>query len=292
MKQVRSTDSYQEKFSQLDRNMRWEIADLLRQQNLAVVNQQSAPAGPVPSTFYTRHGKRMLDVAVSAAALVVTLPLNSAIGIVTAATLGRPIFFTQERLGRDAQPFTLVKFRNMKVGFDKNGHPLPGHLRTTRLGKILRKTSLDELLNFWSVLKGDMSIIGPRPLVPEYGPRYSDRHQARHAVRPGLECPPLTPYTGGYSHHDQFENDVWYVENVSWRTDVRLFVQLIRSALDRRQSETRAQSTRGAFLGYRPDGTTVDSHSVPEWALHEVLRRHGLLIDDVKTQDRSALVGE
>lgn len=278
--QVSSEASYAEKFTLLDRNMRWEIADLLRERHLAAVNESESAEVELPDTFYVRHGKRILDITISASALLATLPINAAVGVITATTLGRPLLFKQQRIGLNGELFTLVKFRNMREGHDKNGHPLPGHLRVTKLGKIMRKTSLDELLNFWSVLKGDMSIIGPRPLVPEYGGRFSTRHQQRHKVRPGLECPPRDAQHGVRRHSDQFENDVWYVANVSLKTDLHLTKRLFESVFDRKQAATRAASARGAFLGYDTDGNTVSSHDVPEWALHEILKRHGMLEDD------------
>ena len=144
-----------------------------------------------PSTgIYARYGKRCLDIVLSAIALVVTLPINVVIAIITLADLGRPLFFRQVRVGKDAKPFTIVKFRNMTEERNEKGDLLPPEQRVTAWGKFVRKTSLDELLNFWSIFKGDMSIIGPRPLPEVYLQRFSKRHMHRLDVRPGLECPP------------------------------------------------------------------------------------------------------
>lgn len=276
----RSTDAvpcrYEEKWALLNRNMRWEVAQLLRDRYLEDVNALSADV-VARESFYTTHGKRALDIAVSAAALGVSLPLNAVIALITYADLGHPVFFRQQRLGKNGKLFTLVKFRNMREAFDENGHPLPGELRVTRLGKLMRRTSLDELLNFWSILKGDMSLIGPRPLVPEYADRYSARHWARMAVKPGLECPARSKEHAVDSYDAQFENDVWYVENVSLTTDLKLIGRLVQAVFDRRSSGIRASSVKGSFMGYGDDGAIVTSRSVPQWAIDAVLRRHGLL---------------
>lgn len=277
MTQVDDLDAlYEKKWALLNRNMRWEVADLLRERYLPAVDEASCEAIP-RDTFYTQHGKRVLDIAAAAVALGVTLPLNAVVALVTLVDLGRPVFFRQQRLGKDGELFTLVKFRNMREAYDENGHPLPGTLRVTKLGKLMRRTSLDELLNFWSILKGDMSLIGPRPLVPEYFDRYSQRHRARMAVKPGLECPSRSDAHPVDSYDAQFENDVWYVENVSFATDLRLLLRLAIAVVDRRSSGIRASSVKGSFLGYDDSGRVVTSRSVPVWALDEVLRRHGLL---------------
>lgn len=273
---VPRTATYEQKWALLNRNMRWEIADLLRARYLEITNTTSDPVVPTTS-FYTKRTKRTIDVAVSAAALVVTLPINCAVAVATLATLGRPIFFRQQRLGKNGELFTLVKFRNMREAYDENGHPLPGAQRVTKLGKFMRRTSLDELLNFWSILTGDMSLIGPRPLVPEYRDRYSERHYQRMSVKPGLECPPRSK-GGSNSYGEQFENDVWYVENVSFATDVHLIIRLFSSVFDRDESRRRSAAKKGSFMGYDQHGAVVDSYHVPMWALDEVLDRHGLLL--------------
>lgn len=272
---VSPDSSYEEKFALLNRNMRWEVADLIREKNLPHTNDILPEAVPRRS-LYTAFGKRLVDIVASSIALLVTLPLNLIGAIVTFFDVGRPLIFHQQRLGKNGELFTLFKFRNMRNAYDENGHLLPGKDRVTKLGKFARKTSLDELLNFWSVFKGDMSLIGPRPLVPEYLDRYSDRHRMRMAVKPGIECPPRSSDQTVDTHDDQFENDVWYVENVSLSTDIKLFVRLVSLALNRKHAQKRSGAMRGSFMGYDEHGKTIDSHSLPSWALDEVLRRHGL----------------
>lgn len=268
--------SYDEKFGALTQALRWEVADELRAKNLARINTTRNTVAP-KQTFYVRYGKRVLDVLAAGAALVATFPISLVLAAGIARDVGSPVVFSQRRLGKDGKPFVLPKFKTMRDAYDEDGRPLLGELRVTRLGKIIRRTSLDELPNFWSVLKGDMSLIGPRPLVPEYLDRFSDRHRARLAVRPGIECPPRKPLGRPATYGDQFENDVWYVENVSLSTDLRLLLGIARSVFDRKQSALRSASARGSFLGYNADGTVVTTDNIPPWALDKVLIRHGLM---------------
>ncbi len=255
----------------LTKKQRWKIADRMAEEYLGKVNEILPEVTP-RNSVYTKYVKRLLDILISALALTVTLPINLVIGIVTFFDVGRPIFFTQQRAGRNGKTFTIVKFRNMRNTTDEKGELLPAAQRVTKFGKFVRKTSLDELLNFWSVLKGDMSIIGPRPLVPEYVHRYSRRHAARLAVRPGLECPPRKDSDHVWTWNEQFENDVWYVENVSFRTDCFMIGRLVKFALNRKSANARATAARGTFTGYTPDGRAINMDEVPEWIIEECLR--------------------
>ena len=213
--------------AELTKQMRWYVADRLAEDRLPKINSQLEDVNP-RKTFYSEYGKRIIDIVVSAAALIVTAPINLLLAISTLIDVGTPLLFHQERLGRGGKIIHIVKFRNMKNTRDARGELLPASQRVTKFGKIMRKTSLDELLNFWNVFKGDMSIIGPRPLVPEYIGRYNKRHKMRMAVRPGLECPPRENYGHVWTWQEQFENDVWYVENVSILTDIKMFWKLVR----------------------------------------------------------------
>lgn len=252
------------------------IAGYLREDNLAHTNEISAPVH-VRDSFYTRYGKRALDIVLSGAALIVTFPVNAVIGIVTVFDVGTPIFFHQYRVGKDGKEFKITKFRNMTNATDENGELLLPKYRVTKWGKFVRKTSLDELLNFWSVFKGDMSLIGPRPLVKSYLERYSDRHFMRHAVRPGLECPYIMNRTPtGNKWQDQFENDVWYVENVSLKTDIKMMLGLVRLVFNRKETKGRAIASRGAFMGYDENGVVMSSVDLPE----KYLERLGLLVGE------------
>lgn len=212
---------------------------------------------------YSKFGKRLIDIVVASVALVVTLPVNVVIGVVTLIDLGHPLFFRQTRVGKDGKRFKIVKFRNMTEEKDSKGDLLPPEQRVTRWGKFVRKTSLDELLNFWSILKGDMSLIGPRPLPEIYLQRYSDRHMHRLDVRPGLECPPSDISHGVWTWNDQLENDIWYVENLSFRTDCRMLANLLRFALDAKSANARAVAQRGSFMGYDFDGKAINDAEIP-----------------------------
>ncbi|MFR6288417.1 MAG: sugar transferase [Adlercreutzia equolifaciens subsp. celatus] len=202
-----------------DEWIRGEVADaarILQERNLAHANAIATPVSPA-NGIYVRYVKRVLDIALSGAALLITLPINVVLGALTFRDVGSPLFFHQQRSGKNLKPFDLVKFRNMTNERDENGELLPPEERTTDLGRFVRQHSLDELLNFWSVFKGDMSLIGPRPLPVEFTPRMTERHKMRYAVRPGLECPFLNnALCEQYDFcHARFENDILYVENVS-----------------------------------------------------------------------------
>lgn len=240
-----------------------QIGRMIASDRLASVNAIQPPARP-KNTLYSRHIKRVLDIIVSAIALVITLPVNLVIGVITFFDVGRPIFFRQDRSGKDQSTFSIVKFRNMREAYSPEGILLPASERVTKWGRIVRKTSLDELLNFWSIFKGDMSLIGPRPLPPIYLERMSERHKARLAVRPGLECPPRTPGKGVWTWQEQFENDVWYVENVSFRTDCKMLANLVRFALDSKNADARVVAKRGAFMGYDESGLAINDAQIPQ----------------------------
>lgn len=149
-------------WDELTTEQRRKLAILLAEERLPIINQKLSTVQP-SKTLYARYIKRVIDVIVSGIGLLVTLPINCLIGIITFFDVGRPIFFKQERIGKDEKPFTLIKFRNMRNDRDENGDLLPASIRVTKFGRFVRKTSLDELLNLWSVFKGDMSLIGPRP---------------------------------------------------------------------------------------------------------------------------------
>lgn len=249
--------------SRLTKAQRWAIADRLAEDRLPEINAMIDDVVP-SGTLYARFGKRALDIIISACALVVCLPINVVLGIITYIDVGSPVFFRQERIGRDGRPFTLVKFRNMRNTVDANGDLLPPSQRVTKFGELVRRTSLDELWNFWSVLKGDMSILGPRPLVPEYTHRYNKRHRMRLAVRPGLECPPRHLGDHVWTWQEQLDNDVWYVEHLSFKTDCLMFTNLVRFALDRKSAAARATAQRGTFMGYSLDGVAITLEEVPQ----------------------------
>ena len=247
---------------ELTKAQRWEIADDLAKDRLPAIDKKQLEVVP-SKTWYARYGKRALDVILSGCALIITLPVNALIMVGAFFDVGLPLFFKQRRSGRNGRLFTLIKFRNMKNTVDERGELLPAAQRVTKFGRFVRRTSLDELLNFVSIFKGDMSIIGPRPLPPEYLGRYTKRHKARLMVRPGLECPPRF-FNRPWTWQEQFENDVWYVENVSFKVDCMMMVHLVHYAFSAKSAAQRACAKRGIFMGYDFDGCAITLDDVPQ----------------------------
>lgn len=236
-----------------------EVVELLREKNLVYTNKISKEVN-VRNTIYTRYIKRLLDVVISLPIVIVLTPLNLILALCTLVDVGHPIIYKQTRVGKNGNPFILVKFRNMNNKTDKDGRLLPPSERVTKFGKFMRKFSLDELLNFWSVLKGDMSLIGPRPAPVFIYERMSDRHKKRCAVRPGLECPRVIKIDGEdiCKYQITYENDIWYVENVSFLTDVKLFFLLVKMVCSLKRRAEQAEG-RGVsyFLGYDEKGYAI-----------------------------------
>jgi len=224
-------------------------------------------------TIYSRYIKRALDILISFPIVVLTAPINLIIGTVTFFDVGRPIFFRQRRAGKNGKVFEIVKFRNMTEATDERGVLLLPSERVTKWGRIMRKTSLDELLNFWSILKGDMSLIGPRPLPDSYLSRYNERHKKRLCVRPGLECPPRDGKGFDGSWEKRFENDIWYVENISFGTDVYLFLRLIQFAVNRKASSDRGIANGSSFIGYNREGKAIGLDDLSQEYVDHALQR-------------------
>ena len=232
------------------------LAAFLRERNLEKTNANDKEVHPADG-IYVRYIKRLLDLLIGVPAFLITLPFNLIFGICTFFDVGRPIIYKQTRIGKGGRPFIMVKFRNMNNKTDADGKLLPASERVTRFGRIMRKFSLDELLNFWSVVKGDMSIIGPRPLPEFFVDRMSERHKMRHVVRPGLECPYTIPEGSDLSpYYWKYENDIWYVENVSFKTDVMMLVKLFKLTFNMKDRGRRAD-TLSYFVGYDDEGHAV-----------------------------------
>ena len=172
--------------------------------------------------MYKKYFKRVMDFVLSLMAIVVLSPVLLIVAVLVRTKLGSPVLFKQERPGKDEQIFKLYKFRTMTDEKDENGNLLPDEVRLTKFGKMLRSTSLDELPELFNILKGDMSIIGPRPLLVEYLPYYTERESLRHTVRPGLSG--LAQVCGrNYLEWDKrLAKDVEYVENMSFVFDVKI----------------------------------------------------------------------
>lgn len=249
---------------QITEKQRFAVANILRMRFLDTANAVHAVAKPHTAGIYEKYVKRAVDIAVSGAALAITLPINAAIALGTFLDVGSPIFFKQERVGKDGKIFILYKFRNMTNETDENGDLLPAEQRVTKFGRIMRSTSLDELLNFWCIFKGEMSIIGPRPLLPEYTDRYCEYHKSRLAVKPGLECPPNPGLDDASTWEGQFNNDAWYAENISALTDIKKFIRLVEAVFNKRKAKTRGSAGRSFFVGYNEQGIAISLDEVSD----------------------------
>lgn len=181
--------------------------------------------------IYRKYGKRILDIIFSALGIVLLSPLYILLATVVRAKLGPPVFFRQERPGKDKKIFQMYKFRSMTDETDRNGTLLPDEARLTAFGKMLRNTSLDELPELFNILKGDMSLVGPRPLLPEYLPLYNETQQKRHCVRPGLTGLAQVKGRNSISWEEKFEWDVQYADRVSFLLDIRILIDTVKVVL-------------------------------------------------------------
>lgn len=175
--------------------------------------------------MYAKYIKRILDLILSLMALILLMPLMLIIGILVAINLGNPIIFKQKRPGKDEKIFTLYKFRTMTDEKDEKRKLLPDSQRLTKFGKFLRSTSLDELPELINILKGDMSIVGPRPLLVEYLKLYNEEQKHRHDVRPGLTGLAQTSGRNAITWEEKFEKDIEYVHNISFIGDVKIIIK-------------------------------------------------------------------
>ena len=199
--------------------------------------------------FYKQIFKRFYDILLSGFALIVLSPILLLLTILGATKMkGNPFFF-QERPGKDEKIFKLIKFRSMTCEKDENGELLPDEKRLTKYGKTLRSTSLDELPELFNILKGYMSIIGPRPLLVKYLPRYSPEQHRRHSVRPGLTGYAQVHGRNTVSWDDKFEMDIWYVDHITFRTDFNVFWATVIAVLKREGISSADSATMMEFLG-------------------------------------------
>jgi sugar transferase EpsL len=198
---------------------------------------------------YTSIGKRSGDLILGTLALLACAPLLLAISAVVRLDVGRPVLFRQRRPGLKGTPFTLLKFRTMRNTRDSTGNLLADADRLTRLGRFLRSTSLDELPELWNVLKGDMSLVGPRPLLMRYLDRYTTEQARRHDVRPGMTGLAQIGGRNALTWQQKFALDIEYVDNCSWRLDVTILVRTVRDVLARRNVNQPGHATAQEFMG-------------------------------------------
>jgi sugar transferase EpsL len=199
------------------------------------VAQQTATArlGDLPASWYARV-KRALDFLAAGIALIFAAPIMLLIAAAIRMTLGKPILFRQRRPGLNEKCFECLKFRSMNDARDAHGRLLPDEQRVTRLGAFLRNTSLDELPQLWNVLRGDLSLIGPRPLLERYLSYYTEAEQRRHLVRPGLTGWSQIHGRSCLPFDERLAMDVWYVDHLSWKLDLRIFLSTLWIVLTQR----------------------------------------------------------
>ncbi len=196
--------------------------------------------------------KRLFDIVASAFGLLLFAPLIAIVAIQISRKLGLPVFFRQTRPGKNDTAFQMVKFRTMRNVIDVSGRPLPDSERMTPFGTFLRSSSLDELPELWNVLKGDMSLVGPRPLLTEYLPLYSAEQGRRHEVRPGVTGWAQVNGRNALSWKKKFKLDVWYVDNRSFWLDLKILFLTVKKVIVRDGISAEGEATMSKFTGNEP----------------------------------------
>jgi sugar transferase EpsL len=199
--------------------------------------------------MYRRFGKRLLDLAFTVPGIVVASPIMAVTAVVVRLFLGKGVLFRQERPGLHGKPFKLIKFRTMLDSRDSAGRLLSDGERLTTVGRVLRALSLDELPQLWNVLRGDISLIGPRPLLMQYLPRYTAEQARRHEVRPGVSGWAQVNGRNAISWDEKFRLDVWYVDNLSFWLDMKILLLTVWSVFRRSGIRASGHATMPEFLG-------------------------------------------
>lgn len=197
--------------------------------------------------------KRLLDLIIASIALILLSPLYAFVAYKVKKNLGSPVLFRQVRPGLNGKPFEMIKFRTMKDAVDAQGNPLPDSERLTPFGQMLRSTSLDEMPELWNVIKGDMSIVGPRPLLMEYLPLYNAEQAKRHDVRPGMTGHAQVNGRNTISWEEKFKLDTWYVENQSVWLDFKIMLKTVHKVLAKDDINEAGEATMTKFTGTRMD---------------------------------------
>ena len=193
--------------------------------------------------------KRLLDIIIASTALILLAPLYAFVAYKVKKNLGSPVLFCQVRPGLYGKPFEMIKFRSMKDAVDANGQPLPDSERLTAFGKMLRSTSLDEMPELWNVIKGDMSIVGPRPLLTEYLPLYNEEQAKRHNVRPGMTGHAQVNGRNAIGWEEKFKLDTWYVEHQSTLLDFKIMFKTVHKVLAKDDISAEGEATMTRFTG-------------------------------------------
>ena len=197
--------------------------------------------------------KRLLDIVIASSALVLLSPVYAFVAYKVRKNLGSPVLFRQVRPGLNGKPFEMIKFRSMKDAVDAQGHSLPDSERLPPFGQMLRSSSLDEMPELWNVIKGDMSIVGPRPLLMEYLPLYNSEQAKRHEVRPGITGYAQVNGRNAISWEKKFELDTWYVENQSLWLDFKIMLKTVKKVLAKDDISAEGEVTMHKFTGTKHD---------------------------------------
>lgn len=200
-------------------------------------------------SFYEKYIKRAIDFLLAAIATILLSPILLVVSILVRIKLGTPVLYKQQRPGLDEKIFTIYKFRTMTDARDENGELLPDEARLTKFGQALRSTSLDELPELFNILKGDMAIVGPRPLLIQYLPLYNEHQKKRHNVRPGITGYAQVNGRNSISWEEKFDLDVFYVEHVEWLMDVCVFFKTVKTVFTRDGISSETSVTMEAFKG-------------------------------------------
>lgn len=208
-----------------------------------------------PLGFYEMYLKRPLDFAAAFLGLLFLLPVLLILTVLVRVRLGKPVIFRQERPGKDGKIFTLYKFRTMTDERDEKGEFLPDEIRLTKFGKKLRSTSLDELPELFNILKGEMSLVGPRPLLVEYLTRYNERQARRHEVRPGLTGLAQVSGRNSLTWEEKFEEDVKYVDHITFLADMRILFRTAAVVFQKKGISSGTSATMEVFMGNEDGGT-------------------------------------
>lgn len=199
--------------------------------------------------IYEKYVKRMLDIVLSLAFILLFWWVYVIISLLVRVKLGSPVLFRQQRPGKDGKIFDMIKYRTMTDQRDEKGELLPDEMRLTKFGKLLRATSLDELPEIFLILKGDLSIIGPRPLLVSYLPLYNEHQKRRHEVKPGLTGYAQVNGRNAISWEEKFDLDVWYVDHVSFVTDIKILFKTVQVVFKRSGISSGTSETMEAFVG-------------------------------------------
>ena len=199
--------------------------------------------------------KRLLDIIIASIALILLSPLYAFVAYKVKKNLGSPVLFRQVRPGLHGKPFEMIKFRTMKDAVDAQNNPLPDSERLTPFGKMLRSTSLDEMPELWNVIKGDMSVVGPRPLLTEYLPLYTAEQAKRHHVRPGMTGHAQVNGRNAIGWEEKFKLDTWYVENQSTLLDFKIMFKTVQKVIAKDDISAEGEATMTKFTGTK---ATID----------------------------------